>query len=379
MTDTSQPIDLAGESVSKVARSPLKQSLYQYRRNKMAIIGTLVVVGFFFMAVTAALWTNAGVLDSPRGYRARHTINPAGWDRVDAYPDPGQCARDNLEQGQAWCSVVDAETRTRFPNLCSSQLPNIGGSQWCYVLGGDGSGKDILTQTVYGSQVSLAVAILGAFVSLTIGTIYGVVSGYYGGWIDNTMMRIIDFLFGIPGLVIIILMQVFFRGITRDYEGDSGLLAYLIELNKAMGGLLFLFIAIGMFSWIGLARLARGQVLAYREKEFVEAARAVGATDRRIIFRHLLPNIVGPLVVVTTLSVPGFIFLEAFLSFIGLGVQPGVPSWGAMISNIQTVGGLNSNQHLVIVPSVALVLLTLAFNFVGDALNDVLNPRMRNN
>ncbi len=141
-----------------------------------------------------------------------------------------------------------------------------------------------------------------------------------------------------------------------------------------MGGLLFLFMALGSLSWIGMARLARGQVLSYREKEFVEAARAVGASNRRIIFVHLLPNVIGPLIVSETLAIPGYIFTEAFLSFIGLGVQPGTPSWGAMISEVRTRGGFFSNRHVLLVPSVALVMTTLAFNFLGDGLRDALDP-----
>jgi oligopeptide transport system permease protein len=191
------------------------------------------------------------------------------------------------------------------------------------------------------------------------------------------MMRFVDFLYGIPGLVIIILMQVFFREISRTYNDSSGLVGFVIDLNKSMGGLFFLFIAIGLLSWIGMARLARGQVLSYREKEFVEAARAVGASDRRIIFVHLLPNIIGPLLVSETLAIPGYIFTEAFLSFIGLGVQPGTASWGQMISRVRDEGGFYSNRHIIFVPALALVILTLAFNFFGDGLRDALDPRLR--
>ena len=173
-----------------------------------------------------------------------------------------------------------------------------------------------------------------------------------------------DFLLGLPGLVIIILMSVFFREVQREYQDASGLVGVMVDLNASMGGLLFLFIAIGLLSWVGMARLTRGQVLILsRKKKFVEAARAIGANDRRIIWIHLLPNIIGPLLVAETLAVPGYIFAEAFLSFIGLGVQPGTPSWGAMISSVRDLGGFNANQHIWIVPGIALVLITLSFNF----------------
>jgi ABC-type dipeptide/oligopeptide/nickel transport system permease subunit len=372
-----EPIRLSENPKDEEPKGPLQASYEIFKKNKAAVFGFWTVVGFIFLAITAGLWTDAGVLDHPRGYRARHTLNPVGWKQVDSFADPGQCARDNIDQGEAWCAVVDREIASRFPQHCVAGVPDLSQRQWCYLLGGDGSGKDWLTQTIYGAQISLAVAFVGSMVSLIVGVFYGVISGYYGGSIDSFMMRFVDFLFGIPGLVIIILMQVFFRGISREYEDSGGLIGLIIGVNKDMGGLLFMFIAIGMLGWIGMARLARGQVLAQREQEFVEAARAVGASDRRIIFVHLLPNVIGPLLVVMTLSVPGFIFLEAFLSFIGLGVQPGVPSWGEMISRLQQQGGLGSNQHLVIVPSVALILLTLAFNFLGDGLRDALDPRLR--
>jgi oligopeptide transport system permease protein len=249
--------------------------------------------------------------------------------------------------------------------------------QWCFVLGSDQTGKDWLTQVVYGSQVSLAVAVTGSSLSLVIGLVYGLVSGYYGGAVDNLMMRFVDFLIGLPGLVVIILISVFFREIQREYQGSSGFIGFVISLNGSMGGLLFLFIAVGLLSWTGMARLARGQVLAYREQEFVIAARSVGADDRRIIFVHLLPNIIGPLLVAETLAIPGYIFVEAFLSFIGLGVQPGTPSWGAMVSLVRTIGGFTANQYIWIVPGTALVLITLAFNFFGDGLRDALDPRLR--
>lgn len=373
----SEPIKLSDDPKDAKPMSPRQASLALFKKNKAAVVGFWTVIGFIVLAITAGLWTQTGILDHPRGYRARHTINPVGWQQIDSFPDPGDCARDNIEQGEPWCAMVDSETAARFPQYCVVGIPDINQRQWCYILGGDGSGKDWLTQTVYGARISLAVAFVGSLVSLVVGTVYGVVSGYYGGRLDNVMMRFVDFLFGIPGLVIIILMQVFFRGISREYENSSGLVGVTVNLNKDMGGLLFMFIAIGLLGWIGMARLARGQVLAYRQQEFVEAARAVGASDRRIIFTHLLPNVVGPLLIVVTLSVPGFIFLEAFLSFIGLGVQPGVPSWGEMISRLQQQGGLSSNQHLIIVPSVALIILTLAFNFLGDGLRDALDPRLR--
>jgi oligopeptide transport system permease protein len=370
------------ESISEIKTTPMGDAIRQFRHNKASVVALFIILFFLLLAITASLWTKLGVLDHPRGYRSVHTIRPRGWDNsnVDAWPDPGHCARDNLAQPESWCALLTPEQQLRFPDSCgipAMTKARLESPQWCYLLGGDEQGKDWLTQTVYGTQISMAVAITGSSVSLLIGIIYGVISGYYGGRLDNVMMRFVDFLYGIPGLVIVILMQVFFREISRQYQGSKGLIGFIINLDNSMGGLFFLFIAIGLLSWIGMARLARGQVLSYREKEFVEAARAVGASDRRIIFIHLLPNIIGPLLVAETLAIPGYIFTEAFLSFIGLGVQPGVPSWGEMISRVRNQGGFGSNRHIVFVPSFALVLLTLAFNFFGDGLRDALDPRLR--
>jgi oligopeptide transport system permease protein len=243
-----------------------------------------------------------------------------------------------------------------------------------FIAGSDALGRDLWSRLIYGAQVSLAVALVASTVSLTIGIIFGTISGYVGGRVDNLMMRIVDFLYAIPLLPIIIIMTVYFKALTRAGT-SSGLMGIALNLNKSMGGLLFLFIAIGALNWIGMARLARGQVLSYKQKEFVEAARAIGASNGHIITRHLIPNIIGPLLISESLQIPGYIFLEAALSFIGLGVDPPTPSWGAMIND--GYAGIRSSPHLVMFPGVALALLTLAFNFMGDGLRDAFDTRLR--
>jgi oligopeptide transport system permease protein len=244
-----------------------------------------------------------------------------------------------------------------------------------YLLGADQLGRDLWARTIYGARVSLAVAFVAATVSLLVGTIYGSIAGYIGGWLDNLMMRIVDFLYGFPFIVTVILLQAYFKALARQGEAGSGLGNTLISLNNQMGGMLFLFIAIGLLNWLGLARIARGQVLSYKNEEFVEAARAVGAGDLRIMFKHLLPNILGPLIVYETLQIPGYIFTEAFLSFIGLGVNPPTPSWGIMIS--EAVQTLRSYPNQILVPAVFLSVTTLAFNFLGDGLRDAFDPRQK--
>jgi len=242
-----------------------------------------------------------------------------------------------------------------------------------YLLGADFLGRDILSRTIYGTRISLSVGFAGAFVSLVIGMVYGLVSGYSSSRVDNWMMRFVDFLYGMPILVFVILLQVYFKAVSR--QGATGFMGALVEIDTKMGGMFFIFVAIGMLNWLQMARITRGQVLSYKEKEFIEAARSIGASDLRIIFKHLLPNVLGPCIVAETLAIPGYIFLEAFLSFLGLGVNAPTPSWGIMVSEGYT--GLRSYPHLLFAPSVALVLTVLAFNFLGDGLRDAFDPRLR--
>jgi ABC-type dipeptide/oligopeptide/nickel transport system permease subunit len=235
-------------------------------------------------------------------------------------------------------------------------------------------GRDNLSRTLYGTRISLAVAFVAATVSLIVGVIYGMVSGYGSPGRDNVMMRFVDFLYGFPLIIFIILMQVYFKALSAA-DANNPIARWILELDQAMGGIFLVFVALGLVNWLGMARIARGQTLSFRKKEFVEASRSVGSNDTRIIRRHILPNILGPCIVAETLAIPGYILLEAFLSFIGLGANPPTPSWGIMIS--ETYQAMRVAPLNVFVPALALTLTTLAFNFLGDGLRDAFDPRLR--
>jgi oligopeptide transport system permease protein len=246
-----------------------------------------------------------------------------------------------------------------------------------YLLGADSLGRDILSRIIWGTRISMSVALIGPFISLFIGVLFGSISGYVGGRTDNLMMRFVDVMYAFPSLLFIILLMTFFRSeppVEINTAWDA-IRSTMFRIDQAFGGMFFIFIGIGFTAWETMARLTRGQVLSVREKEYIEAARTIGARHGRIMQRHILPNILGPLIVAETLAIPAYIATEAFLSFIGIGVKPPTPSWGAMIS--EGARAVRTYPNQVLFPALALAIIMFAFNFLGDGLRDALDPRMK--
>ena len=221
---------------------------------------------------------------------------------------------------------------------------------WAHWLGTDQLGRDLLVRLLVGGRISIGVGLCATFVALTIGVVYGAVAGFFGGKIDSLLMRIVDIMYALSFTIFVILLMVFFG---RD--------------------IWLLFLAIGAVEWLTMARIVRGQIMSLKKMEFIEAARSIGLGKRRIIFRHMIPNILGPIIVYTTLTIPAVMLLEAFLSFLGLGVQPPLSSWGVLIKD----GAEKMEEYpwLLMFPGVVFSLTLFSLNFLGDGLRDALDVR----
>lgn len=243
-----------------------------------------------------------------------------------------------------------------------------------YPFGTDKLGRDIMVRTMYGTRVSLIVGVFASLIVLIIGSIYGAISGYFGGKVDAIMMRFLDLIYSIPDVLVVILLSIGISSPLKDFVNSSNS-AFAKKISVLGPALISIFIAFGLLYWVGMARMIRGQVLMLKKQEFITAVEALGGSKKRIIWRHLFPNCIGQIIVMTAMQIPSAIFLESFLSFLGIGVSAPMTSLGAMAAD--ALGGIYSYAYRLIIPSLILSLMILSLNLFSDGLRDALDPRLK--
>ncbi|OLP60371.1 peptide ABC transporter permease [Xaviernesmea oryzae] len=379
MSDLAQMPSLAPHAPETRGRSLFSLAMRRFRRNRAAIAGSIVLV-------LVALFSFVGPLFSDHAYDqvfpSYVSVPPSLSPRPGAETLQGamesavQRARVRLEsftvEGHSFTATLGADqpidprtTRyidraNEFDDTTVKETQEDGRklivegrvTREYFPFGTDSNGRDLLVRVMLGGQISIAVGVLASLVSLGIGVVYGATAGYLGGRIDNVMMRFVEILYSLPFVFLVVLLVVFF--------GRSFILIFLV---------------IGAVEWLDMARIVRGQTLALKRREFVGAAESLGLSDWQIIRRHIIPNTIGPVVVFVTVIVPKVILLESFLSFLGLGVQAPLTSWGALIA--EGANNIQSAPWLLIFPSIFFVVTLFALNFVGDGLRDALDPRDR--
>ncbi len=327
------------------------------KRNKMALVSLWIVVFYALVALAAPLLP----LHDYRTQTLSHTnLRPS-------FKPAGQIALEAVEAQAIFLKErVDAGVTSLKPNLertlrevesLKAALDTDPASKNVYIFGTDYLGRDMLSKTIYGARISMMVGLIGTLTAVLVGVIIGAFSGYVGGWLDNLLMRFVDIMYGLPYMLIVIILMALFRK-----EGQSSIV--------------ILFVGIALVSWLTIARVVRGQIISLKNSEFVEAARSMGAGTGRIIFRHLLPNALGVIIIFTSLSLPSFIMSESFLSFLGLGVSAPLSSWGSLVSEGANTMELYPWQLLA--PAIEMTIFLFCMNFLGDGLRDALDPQSKN-
>lgn len=318
------------------------------KKNKMALIGLYVVILYIVVSFLAPVLP---IYPYEEQYLDHIYLKPS-------FKPAGEIM---IAQKKAYIAKIMAkEKRTEYNETERAELAAMEEDvkinpihQRHYILGTDSLGRDVLSRTIYGGRISIAIGLLGTVTALFIGVTLGAIAGYAGGWIDNALMRFVDIMYGLPYMLIVIIMMA------------------ILGRN-----VFILFVAIALISWLTIARVVRGQIISLKNSEFVEAARSMGASSGRIIFRHLLPNTLGIIIVYSTLSMPSFIMSESFLSFLGLGVSAPLASWGSLVAD--GVKGMELYPWLLLIPAIVMTVFLFAMNFLGDGLRDSFDPQSKN-
>ncbi|NMA68240.1 MAG: ABC transporter permease [Desulfitobacterium sp.] len=241
-----------------------------------------------------------------------------------------------------------------------------------HILGTDSLGRDTMVRLMYGSRISLLVGIVASVLVLIIGSLYGTIAGYFGGRVDMIMMRIVDIIYTVPDILIIILLMVTLKYPLQSLAANVPGFAWIDTIGV---GLICIFIVFSLLYWVGMARIVRSQILTVKEMEYVTAAKALGSSHPKIIRKHLLPNVMGTLIVTTTLQIPSAMFTESFLSFIGIGVSAPMPSLGSMTA--LAIDGVYSYPYRLLAPALMISLIIFSFNLLGDGLRDAFDPKLK--
>ena len=324
------------QDVMSESASFFKDGMRKLMKNPLAVGSIIVLVAIVLMIVIVPRVV-------PYGYSDIVTINGV---------------RDTAAQNMAPLQWSEAE----------QAYIDEGGSLFPHIMGTDEMGRDYFVRVVYGTKVSLIVGIFAALLVLIIGVVYGRISGYLGGKVDLIMMRIVDIIYSLPDMLMVVLLSVVLQEVLSVDQ---------FPLLKQLGtNMLSMFMVFALLYWTGMARMVRGQILTIKSNEYVLAAKVSGASAGRIIRRHILPNSISVIIITAALQVPSAIFTESFLSFIGLGVQPPMPEWGAMLSEGREY--MRYSAYIVAFPGLAIVLSALSLNLLGDGLRDALDPRLKN-